>query len=442
MDTTAGEGGSQEVTEWELIVNGKRMDDVGWTSQDDGIDHELVRDILDRMILHWNYRNLTHLPNELLQHGDHVREIYMKRNSLVELPKDIGNLRNLTNLYLPGNKLSALPHEISQLINLEVLDVSQNALQTLPTSLGMLAKLQQLICTHNQVRSLPPDLEKLEKLQYLELSDNLVHHIPEYIIHGLQDLREFCIDQNPIKFLPRNLSFLRRLRSVSACKCDLRFLPDQPFHAMVHGGLGNRRRSPRNMNDEDEVNFQFRFDGNSNLKCVPYWLLRIYGPGLESFGCGGRINTTDFETAPGSNLPFLTYWEDKKICTYFFYDPCLKNIKTDHGPRGSSMLELALRNVYLNRDVRPNKEVEQNWANDLPVDLSKLLITGPVSRCFQCTFPIFTEMWVVIFRLQADVIPPEATELLSPNDVIIAYNLHTLNERRRTGSTHGFLFVI
>lgn len=48
-------------------------------------DYELVEDIQGRMILHWNYRNLREIPDEVLNHGEHIEEIYLKRNCLEKL---------------------------------------------------------------------------------------------------------------------------------------------------------------------------------------------------------------------------------------------------------------------------------------------------------------------------------------------------------------------
>lgn len=49
------------------------------------LDTEFISDIKSRMILHWNYRNLKDIPNSLLEHGTHIKEIYLKRNSLTSL---------------------------------------------------------------------------------------------------------------------------------------------------------------------------------------------------------------------------------------------------------------------------------------------------------------------------------------------------------------------
>lgn len=49
------------------------------------IDCELVEDIRGRMILHWNYRNLREIPLEVLNYGEHIEEIYLKRNCLEKL---------------------------------------------------------------------------------------------------------------------------------------------------------------------------------------------------------------------------------------------------------------------------------------------------------------------------------------------------------------------
>lgn len=49
------------------------------------LDPEMVQEISERLILHWNYRGYTSLPEELCVCGRHVCELYLKYNNLTYL---------------------------------------------------------------------------------------------------------------------------------------------------------------------------------------------------------------------------------------------------------------------------------------------------------------------------------------------------------------------
>lgn len=46
---------------------------------------EMVLEISDRLILHWNYRGYSCLPEELCSCGSHVCELYLKYNNITQL---------------------------------------------------------------------------------------------------------------------------------------------------------------------------------------------------------------------------------------------------------------------------------------------------------------------------------------------------------------------
>lgn len=48
-------------------------------------DAEMVKEISERLILHWNYRGYYSLPEELCICGNHVCELYLKYNNITEL---------------------------------------------------------------------------------------------------------------------------------------------------------------------------------------------------------------------------------------------------------------------------------------------------------------------------------------------------------------------
>ena len=103
-----------------------------------------------------------------------------------------------------------------------------------------------------------------------------------------------------------------------------------------------------------------------------------------------------------------------------------------------TLLELALRYLHINRDF--STPVDKEWTAELPGHLAQLLIIGPVSQCFQCMGPIFTEFWPLFFKLQTEAAPMEISEMLYPHGMINAYNNFQMNQAVGNGLSHGFNF--
>ena len=93
-------------------------------------------------------------------------------NQLTNLPKEIGQLTNLTLLNLWDNQLKSLPKEIGQLTNLTSLRLLKTQLTSLPKEIGQLTKLSKLSLFNNQLTSLPKEIGQLTKLTELDLSEN------------------------------------------------------------------------------------------------------------------------------------------------------------------------------------------------------------------------------------------------------------------------------
>ena len=49
------------------------------------LDLEMVQEISERLILHWNYRGYSSFPDELFVCGNHVCELYLKYNNITRL---------------------------------------------------------------------------------------------------------------------------------------------------------------------------------------------------------------------------------------------------------------------------------------------------------------------------------------------------------------------
>eukprot|EP00095_Tigriopus_kingsejongensis_P001619 maker-scaffold289_size220122-snap-gene-1.24 protein:Tk01619 transcript:maker-scaffold289_size220122-snap-gene-1.24-mRNA-1 annotation:"leucine-rich repeat-containing protein 28" len=217
-------------------------------------ESSLRREIESSTILHWNYRNLSSLPRELLESGPHVKEVYLKENRITHLPQDLGSkLIRLTNLYLFGNRLHAfptallnlpllqvldlshngmdhLPAAIGQIRTLRTLDLSQNRLSDLPAELGNLVHLEYLVAAQNRLTRLPSTLGQLTALVSLQVGGNLLKALPAEI-HHCRRLTDLGCENNGIHYLPSGLTRLPSLARINVSHNQLRHLPAWPFMA-------------------------------------------------------------------------------------------------------------------------------------------------------------------------------------------------------------------
>ena len=105
-----------------------------------------------------------------------VTWLFLYENRLSgEIPAELGNLANLTQMALSGNELSgAIPSELSNLSNLEGLSLPDNRLSgEIPPELSSLSNLDQLRLNNNELSGeIPSELGQLSNLESLVLSDN------------------------------------------------------------------------------------------------------------------------------------------------------------------------------------------------------------------------------------------------------------------------------
>ena len=111
-----------------------------------------------------------------------IKELDLYNNQLTQLPSEIGQLTQLTELYLSSNKLTQLPSEIGQLTQLTYLSLSDNQLTQLPTEIGQLTRLNYLYLCNNQLTQLPSEIGNLAQLTTLDLQGNPIENTLNPII--------------------------------------------------------------------------------------------------------------------------------------------------------------------------------------------------------------------------------------------------------------------
>ena len=168
---------------------------------------------------------LTELPAELWQLTN-LTELYLFDNQLTAVPKELGQLSNLTVLHLSSNQLSVVPKELGQLSNLEELYLANNQLILVPKELGQLSNLTILYLFDNQLTAVPKELGQLSNLTELYLNDNQLSLVPKEL-GQLSNLKELHLSENQLSAVPKELGQLSNLTWLSLFRNHLSVVPKE-----------------------------------------------------------------------------------------------------------------------------------------------------------------------------------------------------------------------
>ena len=145
------------------------------------------------------------------------------------VPADLAKLSSLTRLGLGGNDLGgSIPPELGSLSNLTYLELSQNGLSgSIPPELGNLSNLEMLYLHNNQLSGeIPAALGNLSSLTILSLSRNQLRGEIPSELGGLTGLTNLILDQNQLSGpVPESLASLADLQSLNLTGNNLSCVP-------------------------------------------------------------------------------------------------------------------------------------------------------------------------------------------------------------------------
>uniref|UniRef100_UPI00358FAF1E DISP complex protein LRCH3-like isoform X3 n=1 Tax=Myxine glutinosa TaxID=7769 RepID=UPI00358FAF1E len=184
--------------------------------------HNCIRTMPEHVV---NLRSLTYLN--------------ISRNQLTVLPASLCRLP-LQVLNASNNKICSLPKETGQLKELSSLDVSCNEIQALPQQVSGLTALRDLSVRRNNLVSLPDELADL-CLIHLDFSCNRVLEIP-VSFRKLHHLQTFVLDHNPLRSPPAQVCIkgkhhIFKYLNIEACKQSK--LPDLQFENRFRASSSN-----------------------------------------------------------------------------------------------------------------------------------------------------------------------------------------------------------
>jgi internalin A len=214
-------------------------------------------------------RTIEEIPDEIGQLTN-LTELNLNSNQLQRLPETIGQLTNLTELHLSCNNFQVLPETISQLTNLTKLDLSHNKFQALPKAIGQLTNLTELDLSHNKLKALPEIIGQLHNLEILRLHRNPLNLIPlEVVYQGELAIRDY---------------YRQRLEEETAYIYEAKLL------IIGEGGAGKTSLANKLINS----NYQLKLEGGANpersTEGIDVLHLEFPHPSGNSF----RINIWDF----------------------------------------------------------------------------------------------------------------------------------------------------
>lgn len=112
-----------------------------------------------------------------------LRVLQICCNKITKLPKEIGALKNLSILFLSRNDLVEIPEEIASLENLSDLNLSDNSLTRLPRSLGSLKNLKILDISGNPIKDFPVVISRIKSLTCLSILRTQISYLSPSILH-------------------------------------------------------------------------------------------------------------------------------------------------------------------------------------------------------------------------------------------------------------------
>ena len=143
-----------------------------------------------------------------------LRTLDISNCRVKRLPKEIGKLKKLEILIVAGNDFSEIPREIGELSNLKMLDLSDNPfLIEIPEEIGNCEALEELRAHHDNLVFLPDSLSHCEQLRVLDLDFNQLSSLPDELEHLLH-LETLKVRHNQLKTLFAGLIKLNKLTEI------------------------------------------------------------------------------------------------------------------------------------------------------------------------------------------------------------------------------------
>lgn len=230
-----------------------------------------------------------------------------------------------------------LPRAIGQLKNLRIFNASKNQLETIPDTITSLKKLKAINLSQNRLTSLPKGLGKLPSLIILILNNNQLTELPREIAN-LNDLITLNVSNNPLKSIPVEISALKSLRKLIAEDCSFK---TEFVHELAHNPHSLFEICARNM-VKNKINLPSSL---AHPHIVEYFKREqtcsfCFGPYFDSYVTRGRfIDRTGRDDIALDYKLCCAHWTDEEdrisamfSTPYYRQQPSLKDAEIPSVP--------------------------------------------------------------------------------------------------------------
>ena len=221
-----------------------------------------------------------------------LRVLDASRNALRVLPFSVGGLQELSEVYLRNNSIENVPASIGMCQKLRMLDISDNKIETLPEELGLISSLTNLKVRHNSLNFVPAKLSQLPHLQELDLYNNKrITNLPQEMTTN---------EDTPARAVLRHLSTLlsdSTLNRAVASKEHLVNTPDSSYRTpktLSRQKVEKEEEEPTQKQEVQEKEENIVQDQNNNSGfSLPSWVVPAAAGAFVSlaiFWATGRFN--------------------------------------------------------------------------------------------------------------------------------------------------------
>lgn len=178
--------------------------------------HQSIHAIIDLLMLDLREKNIIEIPHEIESLVDSPLQVLKLYDNKISEISQITQLVNLQWIYLSKNNITKISRDIGLLVHLKGLDLSFNKIADIQQIIQYVSShLQWLSLYHNEITEIL-QIEKLTRspLRMLNLANNKIKEMP-CNIELLDSLREVYISGNKIKNIPQEI---RNKMSRRGCK--------------------------------------------------------------------------------------------------------------------------------------------------------------------------------------------------------------------------------